>query len=223
VAFFTLSYQDLYSWPKAQLVEPSEKQAVVKSKLLISISISFAALALAGLHLAFPSWAIDAKTLVLIVIAILPWLGTVFESLEFPGGWKVKYRELKETEEKARKAGLLDAPPEKTIPSYITIADQDPNLALAGLRIEIEKRLRAIAESNGIDSRRLGLGQLLRKLSEAQAISHNERSVLSDMTSLLNNAAHGAQVEDRAAEWAIDVGSKLLATLDERIRPVPVT
>jgi hypothetical protein len=190
----------------------------MKNKIAISISISGVAIVLAGLHLVFPSWAIDAKTLVLIGIAILPWLDTVFESLELPGGWKVKYRDLKESEEKAKNAGLLDSSPEEEIPSYMAIAEQDPNLALAGLRIEIEKRLRAIADSKGIESRRLGLGQLLRKLSEAQAISPNERSVLSDMTSLLNNAAHGAQVEDRAAEWAISVGPKLLATLDERIR-----
>src|ERR1039458_8757405 len=81
----------------------------MKSKLAISISISSVAVVLAGLHLAFPSWAIDAKTLVLVGIAILPWLGTVFESLELPGGWKVKYRDLKEAEEKAKSAGLLDS------------------------------------------------------------------------------------------------------------------
>jgi|ERR1035437_6456214 hypothetical protein len=189
----------------------------MKSKLAISISISSVAVVLAGLHLAFPSWAIDAKTLVLVGIAILPWLGTVFESLELPGGWKVKYRDLKEAEEKAKSAGLLDSSPETVAPSYMAIADRDPNLALAGLRIEIEKRLRKIADTNGIDSQRLGMSQLLRKLSDAQAISPNQGSVLSDMTSLLNNAAHGAEVDDRAAEWAIHVGSRLLATLDERV------
>jgi hypothetical protein len=99
----------------------------------------------------------------------------------------------------------------------MAIADRDPNLALAGLRIEIEKRLRKIADTKGIDSQRLGMGQLLRRLSDAQAISPNQRSVLSDMTSLLNDAAHGAEVDDRAAEWAINVGPKLLATLDERV------
>ncbi len=189
----------------------------MKSKLAISISISSVAVVLAGLHLAFPSWAVDVKTLVLVGIAILPWLGTVFESLELPGGWKVKYRDLKEAEEKAKSAGLLDSSPEAVAPSYMAIADRDPNLALAGLRIEIEKRLRKIADTKGIDSQRLGMGQLLRKLSDAQAISPNQRSVLSDMTSLLNNAAHGAEVDDRAAEWAINVGPKLLATLDQRV------
>jgi hypothetical protein len=189
----------------------------MKSKLAISISISSVAVVLAGLHLAFPSWAIDAKTLVLVGIAILPWLGTVFESLELPGGWKVKYRDLKEAEEKAKSAGLLDSSPKTGAPSYMAIAERDPNLALAGLRIEIEKRLRRIADTKGIDSQRLGMGQLLRKLSDAQAISPNQRSVLSDMTSLLNDAAHGAEVDDRAAEWAINVGPKLLATLDERV------
>jgi hypothetical protein len=188
----------------------------MKGKLAIglSIAISAIALALAGLHLALPSLAIDGKFITLLAIAIAPWLGTMFESLEFPGGWKVKYRDLKETAEKAKEAGLLAPAAEPTTPAYLRVAEQDPNLALAGLRIEIEKRLRKIAENKGIDAHRLSMTQLLRRLSDAQAITAPAKSVLSDMTSLLNEAAHGARVEPRAADWAMDVGPQILSALD---------
>lgn len=200
------------------MVLPSIGDLFIKNKfaVIISILVSASALLLAILHLVFPAWAIDGRFIVLLIVAVVPWLGTMFESLEFPGGWKVKYRDLQATEQKAKEAGLISSSPVEDAPSYLIVADQDPNLALAGLRIEIEKRLRKTAKEKGIDASRLGLNQLLRKLSEVQAISLNARSVLSDMTTLLNNAAHGANVEPRAAEWAINVGPKILAALDEQ-------
>ena len=48
-------------------------------------------------------------------------------------------------------------------------------------------------------------------------MTEHERSVLADMVGLLNNAVHGAKVDHRAASRAIDVGSRLLKALDERI------
>jgi hypothetical protein len=36
----------------------------------------------------------DAVTVTLIVAAVLPWLGALFDTAEFPGGWKFKFREL---------------------------------------------------------------------------------------------------------------------------------
>jgi hypothetical protein len=100
---------------------------------------------------------------------------------------------------------------------YVAIAEQDPNLALAGLRIEIERRLREIARKKGLQAERLGIGQLLQLLRRSNAISGQEDSVLSDLIGLLNKAVHGAEVDYRAAQWAIDIGPRLLSALDERI------
>lgn len=50
--------------------------------------------------------------------------------------------------------------------SFQLVADEDPNLALAGLRIEIEKRLTQIAESYQIDPGRSSAGRLLRILGK---------------------------------------------------------
>jgi hypothetical protein len=89
----------------------------------------------------------------------MPWLGSILRSLELSGGWKVEYNDLKKVEADAQSAGLLAVPAEKTeLPAYAAIAEQDPNLALAGLRIEIEKRLRRLATNAGIDSARAGIG-----------------------------------------------------------------
>lgn len=176
--------------------------------------ISATALSLAALHVARPNLAIDGKLIALLLVAIAPWLGTIFESLEFPGGWKIKYRDLKDTEIRAREAGLLPASSRDQPNHLVALVERDPNLALAGLRIEIEKRLRKIAEQKGIDTNRLGLGQLLRKLTEAHALSAEASSALADMTNTLNLAAHGASVEPQAAAWTMHAGPEILSALD---------
>lgn len=185
----------------------------------LHIAISVIAVLLAAGHLIFPAVKIDAIVVALLVFAILPWLGSIFKSVELPGGMKVQYQDLKKAEARAEEAGLLTTapPPKMDGRVFAVIAEHDPNLALAGLRIEIEKRLREIASSNHIREDARGLTQLMRQLRKVGAISESDESVLRDLTGLLNEAVHGAKVDQRAAQWAIEVGPQLLATLDKRI------
>jgi hypothetical protein len=78
-------------------------------RYIAHIIISAVALFVALGHIIFPSVRIDAITLVLLLIAVLPWLGFVFKSLELPGGIKVD-TELQKAAEDAAKAGLLSSP-----------------------------------------------------------------------------------------------------------------
>lgn len=104
--------------------------------------------------------------------------------------------------------------------SFQLVADQDPNLALAGLRIEIEKKLVELAQSRGLiaDNGKHSIGALLWRLDQARLLSQAERSALSDMIGLLNSAVHGAKVDAGAADWAIGYGPELLSSLDVRLR-----
>lgn len=183
--------------------------------------VSLGALALALVHIIWPALAIDAITLALIVIAVLPWLAPLVKSLELPGGWKVEFQELQKAASRAESAGLLAAKPspEESAFSFQSIANRDPVLALAGLRIEIEKRLGRLAESQGLNEGRrpLGVGQLLRLLTQAEVLTNEERAILADMVNMLNSAVHGADVDPRAAAWAIEIGPRLLTSLDERV------
>jgi len=183
-------------------------------------TVTLCSLLLALAHLLWPSISIDAITLVLVVIAILPWLTPLVKSLELPGGWKIGFQELQKAASRADTAGLLaaEAPKAEESFSFQAIASRDPNLALAGLRIEIEKRLAELAEVSGTEQRRaMGIGQLLRNLTQHEVLTNEERSVLSDMVNMLNAAVHGASVDPRSADWAIDIGPRLLTSLDERI------
>jgi hypothetical protein len=60
----------------------------------LQVFIVAGAIALIVLHLIRPSLGIDSVTLGLLIVAFLPWLLTFVASAEFPGGWKLKFREL---------------------------------------------------------------------------------------------------------------------------------
>ncbi len=177
--------------------------------------ISLLALAVALVHLAVPQVKLDPVTLVLLVVAAIPWLAPYLKSIQVEG-LKIDFRELQKVEREAASAGLVETVRQGEPPAYVSVSDEDPNLALAGLRIEIEKRLKAIAQGQGIDSERAGIGRLLRLLRKNRSLSDQECSVLAELASLLNRAVHGAEVDTRSAEWALDVGAGILAALDQR-------
>ena len=56
--------------------------------------ISGVAIALAAVHLIWPHLHIDAVTLALVVVALVPWLAPIFRSIELPGGWRFEYQEI---------------------------------------------------------------------------------------------------------------------------------
>ena len=58
--------------------------------------LSAGAVGLAAAHLIWPDLHIDTITVVLLVVATVPWLGSVFDSIELPGGGMVRYRQLEQ-------------------------------------------------------------------------------------------------------------------------------
>jgi len=192
----------------------------------VQLAITFGALVTAMIHLKWPSLAIDGITLTLIVIAVVPWLAPLFKSMEFPGGWKIEFRDLAKVQERAERADLL-APAtaidiEAEYPFQI-VAEDDPNLALAGLRIEIEKRLRRLAQSANIPIYRSSVSKLMRLLYQKGILSQEAYGVLADMIGLLNEAVHGAEVDRRALDWAMEIGPRILKALDARIASLEST
>lgn len=181
--------------------------------------VTLGALAVALAHIVFPRLAIDAVALVLIVTAVVPWLAPLFKSVQVPGGWKVEFRELQAVAAKADDAGLLSPAPAASSGEFAfqSVAERDPNLALAGLRIELEKRLVRLAEVHGVGTAMQGMGRLLRELARRKILADDEESVLSDLVHLLDAAVHGAAVDPRATEWAMDVGPQLIQSFEEKL------
>jgi len=166
-------------------------------------------------RLVWPELRLDAVTLGLLVVAILPWLSPLIKSAEFPGGWKIEFQEVKEAGDKvtakAPGAGKADLKFEGYAPTVI-ISSADPNLALVGVRIEIERRLRLLAEASGIPPDQSAL-RLARALHQRGILSEDEFGGLRQLIDAGNRAAHGAVVASDVSAWVQDYAPEVLAAL----------
>jgi hypothetical protein len=192
--------------------------------MILKIIVSLSAFIGILIHAIFPNFKIDIITIGLFLIGIIPWLSSLIDSFELPGGWKLKFAQLEETRKRAEKVGLISGDATKTGSKQYTfqmIGNNDPNLALAGLRIEIERRLIQLAENNNIGTSMQGAGRLLQMLAARNLIGNEEQSVLLDMISLLNSAVHGARIDARSYSWAMQYGPEILKSLDEKIKKHP--
>ncbi len=188
----------------------------------IQIIITIFAVGVAIIHAWFPSVKIDAITVTLIAIAVIPWLGALFKSVELPGGVKVEYKDLERVAKKVEESGLINPgellkPMQKHVYSFQSVSGEDPNLALTGLRIEIESRLKNLAEKSEIKFKGQGVNTLTKSLQKSGVLTHEEAEAIRDLLPLLNQAAHGADVEDSAFGWAMDFGPRVLGALEDRI------
>lgn len=192
----------------------------IKKRTIIQTSITVFAIISALVHIFSPSIKIDSITLSLIILAVIPWLASLFKSLEFPGGLKLEYQdELDKVSEEVKAAGLVEDESKQELKDYdfLDYAESNPQLALAGLRMEIEKALKGLAISHGIENSRHSLSLLMNKLFNKGLISQKERSALADMMVTLNRAVHGEEVDSRATAWIIDIGPKVLHSLNKKI------
>ncbi|CAB1061709.1 hypothetical protein D1BOALGB6SA_6484 [Olavius sp. associated proteobacterium Delta 1] len=204
----------------------------MKNTTRLKIIISCAGLLILLARLIWPMIKIDAISLGLIIVAILPWLSSLIESAEFPGGWKIKFHDMERAGAKITAEEEIPSttsttttttttlPPEalesKTNQPFFDVRDRDPNLALVGLRIEIEKRIRAMAKIEGLDTNQ-PLSKLLRELNHRGVLTQMVFSGLQDIVSAGNQAAHGAKVEPSVTDWAFHIGTSILAAMDRKI------
>jgi len=197
------------------------------SKRKTQIFITALALFIGILHLIFPELKIDAILITMIIIAIIPWLEPLLKSVELPGGLKVEFQDLQKLENEAKKAGLIKETPlsetgkntksNSDTYSFIEVAEKNQELALVGFRIEIEKRLRSLADKYSIESYRFPIVRLIEALAKAEILTSAEMNSLKDMISTLNHAAHGMNYDKRNANWVIENGPKILDSLDEKL------
>ena len=214
----------------------------LNKKTLIQIGISIISFFILVVHISRPRLTIDTVTVSLLIISIIPWVTPFLKSLEVPGIAKVEFKyEIEEVTQKAEDAGLLSKktnpesarygvvnilPSKRTDskdelkPEYLfqQIAENDPNLALADLRIEIEKKLNFIAKCYDLKIRNsLSVDIILEFLYNEDILSLEEKSVISELINLLNKAVHGAEIDKSTAHRAISTGQGILNTLDTKL------
>lgn len=119
----------------------------------------------------------------------------------------------------------VDAPLRETDVAATAIrrlAETDPVVALAKLRIEIEARLRRV--ENQIDpaaakrNRPTPLTFIIRKLASQEVFEADLGESIRDVISICNRAIHGEDIRDVDARQIIDTGVELLDVLDLAVR-----
>lgn len=184
---------------------------------IVQILITLSAVLIGLGHLIWPSLEIDAITLTLLIVAVAPWLAPLLKSLELPGGLKFEFQELEKAKQRGEGSGLVDDKPVQEFPQYafLEFAESNPSLALAGLRMELEKSLKTLAERKGIENKQHGIAFLMRDLHNQQVISNQEKAASADMITTLNRAVHGEEFDYRTAQWVLDVGPRLLSSINK--------
>ena len=92
---------------------------------------------------------------------------------------------------------------------------QDNSLAMAKLRIDMERELRKIAVSKDINAEisRLGVGRLADEMHRSEIIDNATLAAIKDILPVVNQAIHGGEVSTETAASVLNVGRKLITAL----------
>jgi len=162
----------------------------------------------------YPNIKIDGVTFGLLVLAVLPWLSSLIKSFEFPGGWKIEFQDVQKAGAEIIAAGSSKGVKSKAAhPSFLDIVGLDPNLALVALRIEIEKRVRALARKRQIPETH-ALSFMIQELMRQKVLPYEAAKGLQALVAAGNNAAHGVKVDPPVTEWAMSQAPEILGILD---------
>jgi hypothetical protein len=174
-----------------------------------------------------PQWNIDATALGFLAVAILPWLSSIFESIQFPGGGGVTFRAAVERAKESGDAIIAASPPSAAaqheqegrrsgtvtpVRPVMTLTTADPNLAFVALRIDLERALRNIANRHGINGRTTR--ELVRNLIQAGVVPDDVGTALNNLIYVGNQAAHGKPIDEETGHWAREHGSEILSALE---------
>jgi multisubunit Na+/H+ antiporter MnhG subunit len=183
------------------------------SALAARLAVTGVALLALVLHLSFERTKLDTTGLVLIFLALVPWLATIISRAELPGGWKLEFQEVKT--EQRRQAQEIDAI--KFLLAYFLTepecrhlegfaADKQYRVRKDGTTSFFEKELRRLRALGFIEGRPgCGVRSLLKAMADAggnevDARDHFEitargRDYLRLRAEMLHGAANSGNVD----------------------------
>lgn len=165
-------------------------------------------LGLAFGHLFVEGFTVDSITIVLLAIAIFPWLLPYLKSLELPGGLKIELKDVKEAIDKVTSS---DEQSVDTAPQNI-----DPQLALVALRIDIEKLIRS--HQTDIGNKNGSLSIRVQVLANEGVLSREVAQGILKIIELGNAAAHGVEVDKDAAEFVLFKSNSIIKQLESQLK-----
>lgn len=194
----------------------------------LSVFVSLLCGCLIVIHAIYPEVTIDTTTIALLMISFFPWLLPYIKSIKFPGGEITFREEVRRLERLSVESAIAEIqfdetslkPKQIVQPTRASLLEADPNLALASLRIEIEGKLRAIAEKKKVPIRygRVSAGLILNALHLKQIIASTEFQMLKIIIDACNRAVHAEKVDLVTASQVLHIGESAILYLDSVLR-----
>ena len=190
--------------------------------VLVGITIIF-------LHGFFPSqFIIDNYTVFIFLIIFIPCIAPFIKEVNFLGAKFIFKEEIRKTEKlinasstikiRTKVDGSLVIAELKSLDNAKKLLDADPVLALAALRIEIEKSLKSIAEKLDFPIReKRSITEIIVNLKRKEIFSHEQVLILRKIIKMCNKAVHGAVISKSEAKEIIFLTEKFYRTLEKDI------
>jgi len=106
--------------------------------------------------------------------------------------------------------GLQPSPTGLELSHYRILAEQVLNLALAGLRMEVEIMLKNLSKGFKVTlGKRDSIGIIIRKLEKKESITYRQAELVGAVIQLCNAAVHGTKVLSSQAEEILDIAEIL--------------
>jgi hypothetical protein len=196
-----------------------------KSLRLAQILLMVVAAFLLGAHVVkWDAVRVDGVSLILLGLLFLTPFADLIRKIKF-GEFEAEIGRDEVAKAQAKVAVELPSSPEADTSAseerIRELINEDPRLALAKVRIELEEALKrlysAMAES-APDLRRMSLGRIADSLVRRGVLSGSIASALRDVMTLANRAVHGERVEPGAAEELAVLGVRLVGEIQQVIQ-----
>jgi len=105
---------------------------------------------------------------------------------------------------------------ESTIKNIVDLVDTDHIVALAKLRIELEKILNKIfrlTQTSKTINKNLPLGKIIQILNNQELLPKNISGPIREVIAICNRAIHGEDIREKDAKAIVDIGTSILDNL----------
>ncbi len=218
------------------------------NKIILSLLI----FTIAAAHVSCPYITLDLIALVLLTLALIPWLLPYIKEIEIHGVAKITTREIAQIKSEFKEVHHLKAEPVEAkssvsrptisstgnpakdteftiikdkITDLIELAESNPDLALMGFRRELEVSIIRVANAHGIDRRKFrGMNNIVAELAERGILTVGFWNGFRGLNSVLNRVTHGeaTTTTDAAISILSDADLIIYELLDATNRVNPI-
>jgi hypothetical protein len=178
-------------------------------------------------HALYPNYGIDSTSAALFILLIAPWLFPFIRRISIPGGGGIEPRDVERIEKASEKVSEAQVQvsarrrPRATQTQRLTmnlLLDEDPNLALAGLRMYTEQSVRRVLRTvkDVPDSNRfMSLGNMVDYLHQREILSSELQEAILSINKVCNRAVHQTDVTRATASRVIEAAGPVLVALEQ--------